>query len=77
MLRDEAYAVVQRAAMRAWEQRRSFKESLLAEPEVARFLSEEALDRLFEPGYYLRNATVLFDRVARLTWEPAPASGSI
>ena len=68
MLRDDAYAVVQRNAMRAWEEQRPFKELLLADPEVTAKLPPDEIDGLFDPAYHLRNVGVVFERVAALTW---------
>ena len=68
MLRDDAYAVVQRSAMRAWEEKTSFQELLKADPEVAGRLSEAALESCFDPAYQLRNIGVIFNRVAALEW---------
>jgi len=68
MLRDDAYAVVQRSAMKAWEEKTSFQELLKADPEVTGRLSEAELESCFDPGYQLRNMGVIFDRVAALEW---------
>jgi adenylosuccinate lyase len=65
MGRDEAYAVVQGAAMRAWGGEGSFRELLEADGEVRRRLGED-LDGLFDPSYALRNLDVVFDRVEDL-----------
>jgi adenylosuccinate lyase len=65
MGRDEAYAVVQGAAMRAWEGEGSFRELLEAEGEVQERLGDD-LDGLFDPTYALRNLEVVFDRVEDL-----------
>ena len=63
--RDEAYAVVQGAAMRAWEGGGGFRESLAADDEVRERLGDN-LDSLFDPSYALRNLGVVFDRVEDL-----------
>lgn len=65
MSRDEAYAIVQTAAMRAWEGEGGFRELLEADGEARTRLGED-LDYLFEPSYALRNLTVVFDRVEDL-----------
>src|ERR687890_7338 len=65
MGRDEAYAVVQGAAMRAWEGEGDFRELLEADGEVRNRLGED-LDSLFDPSYALRNLNVVFDRVEDL-----------
>jgi adenylosuccinate lyase len=68
MLRDDAYAVVQRTAMRAWQEKTSFKQLLLADPEVTSRLSQAELEVCFDPAGQLRNMAVIFERVAALEW---------
>jgi adenylosuccinate lyase len=65
MSRDEAYAVVQSAAMRAWEGKGGFRE-LLETDDEARNRVGGNLDSLFDPSYALRNLNVVFDRVEDL-----------
>ena len=63
--RDDAYKVVQSAAMRAWEGEGGFRD-LLKEVELVRTRLGDGLDGLFDPGYALRNTGVVFDRVEEL-----------
>jgi adenylosuccinate lyase len=63
LARQAAYQVVQRNAMRAWEERRSFLECLEADPEVGRHLASDALKACFDPGWYLRHVDAVFRRV--------------
>ncbi len=63
LARQAAYELVQRNAMRAWEERRSFLECLEADPEVTRRLPAEALKACFDPGFYLRHVDEVFRRV--------------
>jgi adenylosuccinate lyase len=65
MGRDEAYAVVQGAAMRAWEGEDGFRELLEEDEDVRERLGEE-LDELFDPSYALRNLDVVFGRIEDL-----------
>jgi adenylosuccinate lyase len=66
MGRDEAYAVVQGAAMRAWGGEGGFRDLLEADGEVQGRLGEDLLDGLFDPSYALRNLDVVFERVEDL-----------
>ncbi len=66
MSRDEAYRVVQINAQRAWDERRSFRELLEAEPEVVERLGERQLEALFDPGRFLRHVPELFERLDEL-----------
>jgi adenylosuccinate lyase len=68
MLRDDAYKVVQRSAMKAWEEKIQFLDLLKADPEVTGRLSADEIEALFDPGYSLRHMGVIFDRVAALEW---------
>jgi adenylosuccinate lyase len=67
MPRDDAYRIVQAAAAAAWDEGKDFKGELQAYPDLARLLSAGDLEALFDPGRYLRNLDVVFDRLAKLT----------
>jgi adenylosuccinate lyase len=54
MARDDAYRVVQRAAQRAWDERRPFRTILEEDPDVT--LKPEALDEAFDLDRSLRHA---------------------
>jgi adenylosuccinate lyase len=54
MSRDQAYRIVQRDARQAWEERRAFREVLVADPEAA--LDDAALDEAFDLDRLLRHA---------------------
>ncbi|MHB9114796.1 MAG: adenylosuccinate lyase [Thermoleophilia bacterium] len=68
LMREDAYAVVQRNAMRAWQEKRSFKEFLLGDPEVTALLDAATLEGCFDSAHELRNMGVIFERVAALEW---------
>jgi adenylosuccinate lyase len=63
LARQAAYELVQRNAMRAWEERRPFLECLEGDPGVARVLAPETLKACFDPGFYLRHVDEVFRRV--------------
>jgi adenylosuccinate lyase len=65
MSRDDAYAVVQGAAMQAWEGEGGFRELLKEKQEVRERLGAD-LGALFDPSYALRNVGVVFERVEEL-----------
>jgi adenylosuccinate lyase len=65
MSRDDAYRIVQGAAMRAWEGEGGFKDLLEADEDVSERLGN-SLDSLFDPSYALRNLGVVFERVKEL-----------
>jgi len=67
--RDEAYALVQSAAARAWDEGASFREVLEADPEVGRRLGAPTLDSLFDPRRSLMNLGGVFDKLEKLPVE--------
>jgi adenylosuccinate lyase len=60
--RERAYEVVQRNALRAWEQELPFRDLLERDPEAAAVLDPPALDRVFDLQDYLRHVDQVFDR---------------
>jgi adenylosuccinate lyase len=54
--RDDAYRIVQRNAMKAWDEARDFRSLLEADPEV----SVESLDDAFDLSRSLRNLDTVF-----------------
>jgi len=63
MGREDAYKLVQRHAMTAWDEGANFRELLRGDQQVARLLSREELEDLFDYGYYLRFVGDTFRRV--------------
>jgi len=73
MSRQDAYRVVQRAALSALDDGQDFKTIVGQAPEVRERLTAEELAELFDPAYYLRHLDVTFERVGL---EPAALSPS-
>lgn len=63
MSREDAYAVVQRAAMRTWETGTPFKQTLLEEPSAAAIVDAAALDAIMKPDRYLVHLDTIFKRL--------------
>jgi adenylosuccinate lyase len=61
--REEAYRLVQRNAMKVWEQGKDFLEELLADPQVRAALSEAEIREKFDLAYHLRHVDTIFERV--------------
>src|SRR6185295_9136874 len=63
--REEAYALVQRSAMKVWESdgALSLLELLKADPEVSALLPPERLEESFDLGYHLKHVDTIFERV--------------
>ena len=64
--REQAYSLVQRNAMAAWEEGRPFLELLKSDPEVTQHLDPAEIESCFDPARYLRNSQVIFDRLEAL-----------
>jgi adenylosuccinate lyase len=61
--REEAYAIVQRNAMKVWETGGDFLEALLADKEVTKALTPKELRAQFDLGYHLKHVDTIFARV--------------
>lgn len=66
MSRDDAYRVVQAAAMRSWESERPFRETLAEDARVEQVLAGGTLDELFDLGRSLRGLDIVFERLEGL-----------
>ena len=61
--REKAYDLVQPNAMKAWNEKISFKELMENNPEVTAQLSQEEIDDCFNPMHHLKNVDTIFKRV--------------
>ena len=61
--REDAYKLVQRNAMKVWEQNKDFQVELLSDKEVRSFLTEEDIRKKFDLGYHTKNVEKIFQRV--------------
>jgi len=61
--RQAAYEIVQRDAMRAWRERRSFLECLQEDPHLTARVAPDVLKACFDPAWYLRHVDAVFRRV--------------
>ncbi|MBZ0130075.1 MAG: adenylosuccinate lyase [Rhodobacteraceae bacterium] len=61
--REDAYALVQRNAMKVWEQGKDFKTELLGDADVAKALSADEIEEKFDLGYHTRHVDTIFARV--------------
>jgi adenylosuccinate lyase len=72
--RDEAYHLVQRNALRAWDEEISFEDALRADQEVMACISPERLSALFDYSHFTRNIDVAYQRLGLQATEPVAAS---
>jgi adenylosuccinate lyase len=70
LARDDSYRLVQRAALRAWEEELDFRELCRADDEIA---SRIDLDSTFDIGAYTRHVDTVFARLEALKEEPLHA----
>ena len=63
MSREAAYGVVQKQAMRSWDEGLDFRDLLRKDPQVQAALRGPALERLFDYGYYTRYVGDVFKRI--------------
>jgi len=61
--REDAYRLVQRNAMKVWEEGKDFMEELLADEEVVAALSEETIREKFDLAYHTKHVDTVFRRV--------------
>ena len=64
--RTEAYAIVQRNALRAFDERRSFRELIEADPDVSTTLTSEAIEHCFDDRAWLSHVAGVIARLERL-----------
>ena len=64
--REEAYALVQRNAMSAWDEERPLIELLKSDPDVTAHLDPAEIEACFDEARCLRHANVIFERLENL-----------
>jgi adenylosuccinate lyase len=72
--RQKAYELVQKNAMKAWQEDKNFLNLLKADPEVTATLPAEELEPLFDYQYYLRYIDEIFKRLGltEAQWKERP-----
>ena len=61
--REDAYKLVQRNAMKVWEQGKDFKTALLADVDVCAKLSANEIEEKFDLAYHTKHLDTIYDRV--------------
>ncbi|HQQ17090.1 MAG TPA: adenylosuccinate lyase [Fervidobacterium sp.] len=62
MSREDAYTLIQKIALKCWEEQFSFEVAIRENEQVKNMLRTEELDALFVPDYYLRNVDKIYER---------------
>jgi adenylosuccinate lyase len=63
MLREQAYAVVQKLAMEAWDNESDFRAAIEADPEIGKLVSKAKLAETFSVERQLKHVDAIFQRV--------------
>ena len=70
--RDEAYGLVQRNAMRAWDEARDFRALVEGDAEIGAALAPDALAEAFDLSAYTRHVDAVLERLRVLTRKEEP-----
>jgi adenylosuccinate lyase len=61
--REDAYRLVQRNAMRVWDEGGTFKEKVLSDPDIRKALGATDIEHVFDSARLLENVDRIFERV--------------
>lgn len=63
LTREEAYAIVQRTAMKSWKGKKEFKGLLMKDKDVKKHLKPAEMNKIFDLRQYFKNVDYIFKRV--------------
>lgn len=63
LTREEAYRIVQRNALDAFENDGDFKANLMKDEDVTKLLSVEEIDKIFNKEEFLQNIETIYKRI--------------
>jgi adenylosuccinate lyase len=61
--REEAYDLIQKHAMTAWQEKRDFKELLLQDPVICEKIAPELIEEIFDLNFCTRQVDYIFNRI--------------
>lgn len=61
--REEAYALVQRNALKAWEEKADFEQLVLHDQDIAKYLTNAQIEACFDYNYHIKNVDTIFKRL--------------
>ena len=61
--REDAYKIVQKNALDAFENHGNFKQNILSDNEVCKYLNSEEIEQIFNPQEFLKNIDEIYKRV--------------
>ena len=63
MLREKAHEWVQRNALYAWDTKTDFEYLVSEDKDIAKYLSKEEIENIFDYNYHLKNIDYIFERI--------------
>ena len=63
MCREDSYKAVQRNAMQVWEKGGNYLDLLSADPDIAKHISRDQLEPMFDMSYHTKHVDTVFKRV--------------
>ncbi|MEI7704742.1 MAG: adenylosuccinate lyase [Deltaproteobacteria bacterium] len=69
--RQEGYVLVQRNAMKVWEEKVDFRTALKGDADVRKALTDVEIDACFAVDYHLKHVDTIFERVFGVTDSPS------
>ncbi len=61
--REDAYAIIQRNALDAFQNNGDFKQNLRNDPEVTKLLTLDEIENIFDKQAFLKNINTIYDRI--------------
>ncbi|MBI1869966.1 MAG: adenylosuccinate lyase [Chlamydiae bacterium] len=61
--REEAYRIVQRVSLKAWDEKKNLKESLLGDKEFLKLIDSKRIEACFDLKYHLKHVDDVFKRL--------------
>ena len=72
LAREDAYKIVQRNALNAWNKKDGdFKKNLLSDKEILKYLSPKEIEECFNPQKHLKHVETIFEKVLGKIKQPA------
>ena len=62
LLREKAYALVQKNAMKSWSEKSSFLENTLKDKKITNKIPVNKLKKLFDFSYHTKKINIIFNR---------------
>ncbi|MFQ5484705.1 MAG: adenylosuccinate lyase, partial [Desulfobacterales bacterium] len=61
--REDAYAIVQTHAMRAWEEKKDFRALIVNDKKILDHMSRKKIEEIFDVNHHLKYISAIFNRV--------------